>query len=192
MARPREFETSEALDAMMDVFWRQGFEGASMHDIETATGLNKQSLYRVFDDKRGMYLAALKHYENRHVREAAAILAGSGPARAKFRRLFDGALAPVLESGDRSGCFLCNASADQAQLDDDTQIFVGALMADLKRAFEQALAGSRAFQRRPRQRELLAAKLLAGYVGLRVLIRANTDEATLIDVVNALLADIAP
>jgi AcrR family transcriptional regulator len=63
MARLREFEIGEALDGVMDVFWRQGYEGASMQDIEAATGLNKQSLYRIFPDKRAMYLAALERYE---------------------------------------------------------------------------------------------------------------------------------
>jgi TetR/AcrR family transcriptional repressor of nem operon len=190
MARPREFETQEALDAVMDVFWRKGFDGTSMHDIEAATGLNKQSLYRVFNDKRGMYLAALKRYDEQEVGAAAQILAGPGAPRARFRRLFEAALAPVLQDGDRSGCFLCNASADQGQLDRKTQNFVGAAMERVRQAFESSLAESPAYARKTQTRKALAAKLLAGYFGLRVLVRANVDEKTLIATADALLADI--
>lgn len=43
MARPREFEPEEALDAIMGVFWRQGYEGTSLQDIEAATGLNNKA-----------------------------------------------------------------------------------------------------------------------------------------------------
>ena len=73
MARLREFEIGEALDGVMGVFWRQGYDGASMQDIEAATGLNKQSLYRIFPDKRAMYLAALERFEAIEFEKAALL-----------------------------------------------------------------------------------------------------------------------
>ncbi len=190
MARPREFDADEALDAVMDVFWRQGFEGTSMHDIEAATGLNKQSLYRVFKDKRAMYLAALNRYDQQEVAGAADILAGPGRPRSKFKKLFNAALAPVLEGDDRRGCFLCNASADQGQLDRQTRDFVGAAMNRMLHAFDDALATSPVYARKAQARRTLSAKLLAGYFGLRVLVRANVDGATLVAAAEALLSEI--
>ena len=52
MGRPREFDEDEALATIMDVFWKKGFEGATMSDLVTATGLIKGSLYAAFGDKR--------------------------------------------------------------------------------------------------------------------------------------------
>ena len=190
MARPREFDVDEALDAVMDVFWREGYEGASMHDIEAATGLNKQSLYRIFDDKRAMYLAALHRYDEQEVRAAADILGRGGSPRAAFRQLFDAVLAPVINGGDRRGCFLCNASADQAQLDQETKKFVAGAVERVRNAFEGALAASPHYARKPKARAALAAKLLAGYFGLRVMVRANIDVELLKMTTEALLQDI--
>ena len=69
MARPRAFDPDTALQDVMNVFWKKGYEGASLQDIEAATGLNKQSLYRAFGDKRAMYLAALDIYEKNIIAE---------------------------------------------------------------------------------------------------------------------------
>ena len=62
IGRPREFDEDEALAKILDVFWAKGFEGTSMSDLETATGLRKGSLYAAFGDKRAMYLKALALY----------------------------------------------------------------------------------------------------------------------------------
>lgn len=191
MARPRTFEPDEAISDVMDVFWSKGFEGASMHDIEAATGLNKQSLYRVFGDKRAMYLAALRRYDETEIREAAALLAGHDAPRQKFERMFQGALDKAIAEGDRRGCFLCNASLDQAQLDPETRRFASRAMAQLQQAFDDALATSPAYRRAPKARAALAAKLLSGYLGLRVLIKANAPATHLQAAADALLADIS-
>ncbi|MEM8770490.1 MAG: helix-turn-helix domain-containing protein [Pseudomonadota bacterium] len=190
MARPREFEIDDALNDLMHVFWRQGYEATSMFDIEDATGLNKQSLYRVFGDKRAMYLAALKHYDDTQVRGADVIFDSDDSAHAKFRVLFESALEPVLKRNDRNGCFLCNASADQSQLDDQTQSFVSAAVNRLLSKFSHALSSDARYKTDIALRDATAAQLLAGYFGLRVLVRASADIKTLKRAVHAILSSI--
>ncbi|PQA88643.1 TetR/AcrR family transcriptional regulator [Hyphococcus luteus] len=172
MARLREFDIDEALDAMMGVFWREGFEGASMQDIEAETGLNKQSLYRVFPDKRAMYLAALVRYEEIAAAETEAVLTGEGTAQERFRRLFDGVLG-LAAKGERSGCFLCNAAADQGQQDKETTERVAAAMRRIEKIFRAGLADAPRYKRDPKACEEKAASLIAVYFGLRVLTKAN-------------------
>ena len=67
----KQFNKDEALDKAMQAFWMHGYEATSMQDIEVATGLRKQSLYRLFGDKHAMYLAALWSYEDCVVAEVA-------------------------------------------------------------------------------------------------------------------------
>ena len=172
MARLREFDIEDALDGVMTVFWRRGYEGASMQDIEAATGLNKQSLYRVFPDKRAMYLAALEHYERDEVAKMASVLKGAGAARERFAGLFDCAVR-LAEKGDRSGCFLCNAAADQGQLDEDAAAYVGAAMRRLEKQFCEVLSVSAPYNRNKQACREKAASLLASYLGLRILVKAN-------------------
>ena len=179
MARPREFEPDEAMANVKDVFWRLGFEGASMSDLEAATGLGKQSLYRVFGDKRGMYLSALRHYEENEARDAFRLLKGEGTAKERVARLFDYVIGDAVASGDRRGCFLCNAAVDQAQLDDETKKSVTRMMATTRAAFDDALKASEPYRRSAKKRDAKALQLLAGYFGLRVMIKANMEETAL-------------
>ena len=64
MARPREFDIDEALDAAMGVFWERGYEATSMVNLMDATGLHKGSIYKAFEDKHDLFLQALRRYLN--------------------------------------------------------------------------------------------------------------------------------
>lgn len=60
--RPREFDRDAALEAAMLLFWRKGYEAASMHDLCEAMGVRSPSLYAAFESKEALYLAAFEHY----------------------------------------------------------------------------------------------------------------------------------
>lgn len=190
MGRPREFDPEQAIEAVKATFWRLGYEGTSMQDIEAATGLKKQSLYRLLGDKRRMYLRALAHYEEHELRDTARGLREEGTARERFARLFHGAVDEALGRGDRRGCFLCNAGIDQAQLDAETRASVGRTLEGVRGLFMEALAVSPPYRRDARRREVKAAQLMALYFGLRALIRADVPEAVLRDAADAAIASI--
>ena len=190
MARPREFDEEEALGAVLDAFRRKGFEGASMSELEAATGLKKQSLYRLYGDKRGMYLAALKRYEQTNMAEASAILEKAGSARERFQRLFSEVVKQAGPTGDRLGCFLCDASLDQARHNPETQQFVNGAVERFEEAFRKALSASAPYERDRARRNAIAAKLIASYFGLRVLVKAGAPAARIKLAAKEILADI--
>ncbi|MFD5575237.1 hypothetical protein [Streptomyces cadmiisoli] len=42
--RPRSFDTDEALDKAMRLFWTEGCEGASLNELTEAMGINRRSI----------------------------------------------------------------------------------------------------------------------------------------------------
>ena len=62
MGRPREFDADMALDQAMEVFWRHGYEGATIAQLTEAMGINPPSLYACFGNKEGLLKAALDRY----------------------------------------------------------------------------------------------------------------------------------
>ncbi len=65
VGRPRAFDIEKALHKALDVFWRKGYEGASLPDLCQAMGINKPSLYAAFGNKEQLFLKAIELYENR-------------------------------------------------------------------------------------------------------------------------------
>lgn len=192
MARPREFDTDKALREMTLLFWEYGYDGTSMHDIERATGLRKQSLYRAFGDKRAMYLATLAAYERAEIAQSARLLEMPGDAATRFGRLFGEIIESAAAGGDRRGCFLCNASIDQAPLDPATGKLVTDMMGRIERTFSAALSAADAAPADPDRLRKTARGLMAGYFGLRVLVKAGAARDMLEDAAVRTLSILQP
>ena len=60
--RPRGFDAELALDRALNVFWRKGYEGASLDDLTAAMGINRPSLYAAFGNKENLFRRALERY----------------------------------------------------------------------------------------------------------------------------------
>ena len=65
--RPRQFDREGALDAAMQLFWRQGYESTSLDQLKRAMGgLSAASFYGAFGSKEGLYREALARYLDTH------------------------------------------------------------------------------------------------------------------------------
>jgi AcrR family transcriptional regulator len=84
--RPRSFCTDTALDRAMTVFWRHGYEGASLADLTAAMGINSPSLYAAFGSKEGLFRAVLERYDGRRKGFMDKVLAA--PDAKSVARLF--------------------------------------------------------------------------------------------------------
>ena len=112
MARPRSFDPDAALDAAMRVFWAQGFDATSIDDIVRATGVNRSSLYALWGDKRGLFVASLDRY-GESVGGFWLRLLGDGPSPlAAIRRYVTLLASAICDDPDRLGCFAVNSAVE--------------------------------------------------------------------------------
>src|ERR1700742_4583304 len=84
--RPRGFCVEDALDRAMTIFWRNGYEGASMSDLTAAMGINSPSLYACFGSKEGLFRAVLERYDDRRKTFMENVIAA--PTAAEGAELF--------------------------------------------------------------------------------------------------------
>jgi AcrR family transcriptional regulator len=103
--RPRAFDPDKALDRALQVFWRKGYEGASLSDLTKAMGINRPSLYAAFGDKEALFFKALDRYSEGpagYLHEALK----EPTARAVVDRLLRRALGLPAGKNNPPGCLM--------------------------------------------------------------------------------------
>jgi AcrR family transcriptional regulator len=105
MGRPRAFDKATALDCAMEVFWRRGYEGASLAELTKAMGINPPSLYAAFGNKEGLLKAALDRYAEKRGDFMGHVLAGVTAYDVAARMLYGTADAQT-DPSTPPGCLL--------------------------------------------------------------------------------------
>jgi AcrR family transcriptional regulator len=103
VGRQREFDTDQALEAALCVFWRKGYEGTSYTDLTQAIGVERPALYSVFGNKESLFRRALERYYEHYLDffPAALLLPTSREVAAHILR---GAAELNTRYADRTGC----------------------------------------------------------------------------------------
>lgn len=116
IGRPRSFDVDHALDRALEVFWRKGYEGATICDLTAAMGINPPSLYAAFGNKEGLFRKALDRYAETRagfVREALA----RPKVKDAVAALFRGTADFLTENCNPAGCLLVQCIAGAGEHD---------------------------------------------------------------------------
>jgi AcrR family transcriptional regulator len=192
MARPREFEENDVLDAALDVFWTKGYEGTSVQDLVDATGLGRASLYGAFGDKQGLFVRTLAHYRDRTRIEERA-LEDEPSVRKGLEHLFKAWLDLTCPKSGPRGCFFLLAGTTCEVNDKESRAVITERVQQVERMLERAVKRGQANGELARDREpaAMAKFLLVMLQGLATAARGGWGRAKLDEVVPEVLAQIA-
>lgn len=123
----------------MHVFWARGYEGTGISDLESATGLGRQSLYGAFGDKRALFSRVVDHYFEHVLRPGMIdVLESDDAGRASLERIFDGWLATAT-APEFHGCLVGNAASHLDAVDDATAEVLRLKLRRMEDAFVRAI-----------------------------------------------------
>lgn len=190
MARPREFDEANVLDAAIQCFWKKGFEATSMRDLIDCMGITGASLYNAFGDKRALYCKALAHYLESSFGERVIRLESTLAPRQAIEMFFVEIIDRSMNDAQRRGCMMVNSALEAAPHDPDAQAIVDGFLARAEHFFLRCVeAGQRAGTISCSQTaEDLSRLLLGVLLGIRVLARAKPQRALLESVLRPVLA----
>ena len=179
MARPREFNETDAVQSAMNCFWQRGYEATSMRDLAASMGLTAPSLYNAFGDKRTLFTQCLDRYLDANMRARIARVEKTLPPRQAIETFLTEIVERSLES--RLGCLLANAALEVAPHDPEIAAVVAERMGELEAFFRRCvIAGQRDGSISPGVDPADAGRLLLTTVmGLRVLARGFPNRAVL-------------
>ena len=125
MARAREFNEDQVLDAAMHLFWSKGYPGTSIQDLVEATGLKPPSIYNAYGNKRGLFNVVLARYSEQVMTQFVKVVQDAPTARAAVERLLKAIVKQHFDPATPDGCLVALAAQERHLHDCDTQAAVG-------------------------------------------------------------------
>ncbi len=190
--RPRTFDMDHALDRAVEVFWKHGFQDASLNELTEAMGLSKPSLYAAFGDKEALYLKTLGRYVARLIERHAGALNDEPDGRRAVEGFLRSLAAMLADPELPGGCFIINGTADCGG---------STIPASVEQALRQALQGSEMMVLKRLQRaqaegqlapgahaEALATLFVSIIAGMAVLAKSGAPRAKLDTAIDSVMA----
>lgn len=175
IGRPREFDPDRVEDIAMKLFWDRGFEGVSISDLTSATGVNRRGIYAEFGSKEQLFERAKQRYVAGPGGYMAEAL-NRPTARAVAEAMVHGAADAT--SGDPHGCLLVGNAHGLAEFRD-------AAVRELAHRFDVAVAEG---ELSSVDTMLLARWISAVCQGISIQARSGADRADLHAVADLALA----
>ena len=164
MPRPVQFDIPPAREGAMMLFWRKGYQAASLPELLAAMSIGRSSFYAAFGDKRSLFVDCLDLFALRTHKildRARAFHPPIGALRHFFARTF----LRAHETHATWGCMLVNTVIELAGVDDELSEQASRHLSGVQVVLQRCLADAGFGQRRAGE---LAAFLMVVNEGMRV------------------------
>jgi TetR/AcrR family transcriptional repressor of nem operon len=115
MPKTKAFDKEKVLEAAAKIFRQKGYNGTSIDDVLTATGLSRSSLYDSFQDKHNLYVMSLEFYKKAEDTKLTFIDDKPLNGLEKLETLFKEVVNHLLNNPDDNGCLMVNAAAEMSK-----------------------------------------------------------------------------
>ena len=184
MPRKPEYDRNELIDRARDLFWKRGWAGTSLKDLEGELQMKPGSFYAAFGSKDALFELALERYSMDGSERLSKLAKQHGPLKAL--QLFP-KMVIENESAPAKACMLSKTllelQAHNHPLADKANQKLMKMEAQFAELFERAQSASEI--RKTQDPHILARKYQSDLLGLRVSAEREGVDA------NAIAAEIA-
>ncbi|MGG3647212.1 MULTISPECIES: TetR/AcrR family transcriptional regulator [Bacillus cereus group] len=182
MARTREFDEDQVLDAAMQLFWEKGYEATSLSDLTSRMGIQRPSIYSTFGDKKELFEAALRRYTMSRASDIRNKLQSHSSVKESFSIFFADVVNEEYAGDLSKGCFCINTMVELAPHDERFEILTREHQMYLAVIFQETI------ERGIQSGELevntdaksLAQALIVALIGLTVMMKSR-PQRTFVD-----------
>lgn len=139
MGRTKAFNTDEALEVAMRVFWKNGYEATSMENLEEAMKLKRTSIYNAFGNKRTLYQSVLDRYLNTILSRFAVVLKQADSTQEAIEGVFQAIIDHNFSFDNPGGCLVVLSVMENYQHDESTRHMLEDILRDLSQAVIERL-----------------------------------------------------
>lgn len=187
MGRNKEFNIDEALDNVMEAFWKKGFKETSLNDLMEATGLQKGSLYGAFESKENLLLLALEKYGER---SKLNFIREENPLD-YICKFFEMLVHEGVHKKNYKGCLIMNTCIELASEKNKPAQLSRKLFSEIEKNFKNALnIAVKQNLLDSDNIESLSSRLIASAFAIREISKFRRDESFLKAIANGVLSEI--
>lgn len=177
----KNYDQTRVLEDAMRAFWAHGYEATSMNDLVKATGINRGSIYAAFPNKHELFMRALEHYDQVYRHGHLQQIAEQHAPLDAIIAVFESAASKPTDKNTPWGCLIVNTALELSPHDPEVASFVQRSLNAVEAFFLARIEAAIKEQSisRALDPEATAKSLLGLFLGLRVLTRARSDQATI-------------
>jgi TetR/AcrR family transcriptional regulator, transcriptional repressor for nem operon len=190
MGRPLQFDKEQALNKALEIFWRKGYESASLLDLIEAMDLSKSSFYQSFTSKQDLFVRCLNEYQARLSKNLTEKLNSASSGYEFIEQTLVEIITEPDEEIRRKGCFLMNTATISCSLDNSFLSVTENGFAQLEKVFQTAVerAQTEGGISPDKNAQHLANLIVCTIAGLRTMIKAGTNQQTLRSIITTTLS----
>ncbi|PFZ76447.1 TetR family transcriptional regulator [Bacillus toyonensis] len=189
MARTREFDEDQVLDAAMQLFWEKGYEATSLSNLTSRMGIQRPSIYSTFGDKKELFEAALRRYTMSRASDIRNKLQSHSSVKESFSIFFADVVNEEYAGDLSKGCFCINTMVELAPHDERFEILTREHQMYLAVIFQETI------ERGIQSGELevntdaksLAQALIVALIGLTVMMKSRPQRTFVDNVISTTL-----
>ncbi len=172
--RPRTYRRDEALEAAVELFWRQGYDATSLDDLLHAMKISKSSFYADFQSKKALYHTCLQHYQSFVVNHLQNLQSQSASLPQFFQLVFQEVIEDAA-AREPKGCLIVNSAVEFGQHRQEFSEEVRTALEAVQSTFERVIrAGIKDGQISCRISPKVSAKYLTTCLsGIRAMIKGG-------------------
>lgn len=176
----------------MRVFWEHGYHATSVQDLMNAAGVQKQSLYCAFGDKRSLFLQCLNLYAKLTLLEIQRMLNGTDSPLQGIERVMRFASQPLDSKSCPPGCLMANTALELGLTDPEVAKAIRRMFRSTEKMLAEAVRRAQAQGEISKKLDCVAVgQSLANTIsGIRILEKTGASKQQARTVVETALAAI--
>ena len=180
VSRTPTFDREAVLEAALNLFWKNGYDGTSLIQLERATGLRPGSIYNSFGSKKSMFLKVIDYYIRKVVGKRVTAMTSHPKPLLGIQQFFLTAFNDV-PVAQLNGCLLTNTATEVCINDIEIRDAVKEGVAMIESGFLKNLVSAQELQALAKDTNVntLALHLTSCFHGLEVMARLNQNKKQL-------------
>lgn len=188
MARIKEYDSHEALEAAMMLFWAQGYTATSVQQLLDVMGISRSSMYSEFGNKRDLFVEVLSLY-NFLTQELIGTISRANDPIGAVKDFYEVGFVQQPDKVLYRGCLFVNTILELRDVDNELSKLAAGYFDEVERelaeCFQKCISNGTLHEQN--QPAILASFFITTIKGMRVVARQNPGEEYLRGVIETAL-----